>query len=173
VFAAMNDLAGELTILTRDRIRPLIETLATRLDSIATTIDDSAPALISEARELLVSLNTAAAGVNAVLDAPNRDAIAASLRDVRAAAADLRTTQKRADDLLATLNATVDENRPELRQTVLDMERTVGAIAQRIEAITHHLESSSRNIDEFSREIRRNPNRLLFTPKADDVEPES
>ena len=42
--------------------------------------------------------------------------------------------------------------------------------AQRIEAITHHLESSSRNFDEFTREIRRNPNRLLFTAPADEVE---
>jgi phospholipid/cholesterol/gamma-HCH transport system substrate-binding protein len=172
IFAAMNDLAGELTILTRERIRPLIETLATRIDSIATTIDTNAPALVNEARQLLVSLNKAADGVNSVLDAPNRDAIAASLRDVRAVAGELRTTQQRADALLESLNATVEENRPELRQTVLDLEQTVGAIAQRIEAITHHLESSSRNIDEFSREIRRNPNRLLFTPKADQVEDE-
>ena len=50
------------------------------------------------------------------------------------------------------------------------MERAVSAVAQRIDSIAHHLESSSRNFDEFTREIRRNPNRLLFTPKADDVE---
>ena len=80
--------------------------------------------------------------------------------------------QARADALLSSLNATVEENRPEIRQTVLDLQQTVAAIATRIDAITHHLESSSRNIDEFSREIRRNPNRLLFTPKADDVEEE-
>ena len=53
-----------------------------------------------------------------------------------------------------------------------DGRHPVAAIATRIDAITHHLESSSRNLDEFSREIRRNPNRLLFTPKADDVEEE-
>lgn len=172
IFAAMNDLAGELTILTRDRIRPLIETMATRLDSISGTIDTNLPALVAETQKLMERLNHAAEGINGLVDQPNREAIAASLRDVRTVAAELKNTQARADALLASLNDTVAENRPQLRQTVLDLEQTVGAIAQRIDAITHHLESSSRNIDEFAREIRRNPNRLLFTPSADEVEPE-
>jgi phospholipid/cholesterol/gamma-HCH transport system substrate-binding protein len=172
IFAAMNDLAGELTILARDRVRPLVDKLATRLDSISGTIDSNLPALVTDTRELMQRLNTAADGVNDLLAKPNQDAIAASLQDVRKVAAELSKTQQRADALLISLNATVDENRPELRQTVLDLEQTVGAIAQRIEAITHHLESSSRNLDEFAREIRRNPNRLLFTPSADEVEPE-
>jgi phospholipid/cholesterol/gamma-HCH transport system substrate-binding protein len=170
IFAAMNDLAGELTVLTRDRIRPLVETMATRLESISSTIDTNLPALVAETRTLMERLNQAAEGVNGLVDRPNREAIAASLQDMRTVAAELKTTQARADALLASLNATVEENRPELRQTVLDLETTVGAIARRIDAITHHLESSSRNIDEFAREIRRNPNRLLFTPPADEVE---
>lgn len=172
IFLAMNELAGELTVLTRDRVKPLVESLATRLDSITATVDENLPALVDESRGLMARLNRAADGVNELVGEPNRKAIADSLRDVRQVAAELRTTQARADALLLSLNETVAENRPELRQTVLDLQQTVGAIAQRIDAITHHLESSSRNIDEFAREIRRNPNRLLFTPKADDVEPE-
>jgi phospholipid/cholesterol/gamma-HCH transport system substrate-binding protein len=35
VFSAMNELATELTMLSRDRLRPLVDTLATRIDSIA------------------------------------------------------------------------------------------------------------------------------------------
>ena len=170
IFAAMNDLAGELTILTRDRIRPLIDTLATRLDSISGTIDSNLPALVAETRSLMERLNRAAEGVNGLVDAPNRAAVAATLQDLRSVAAELKTTQARADALLVSLNATVDENRPELRQVVLDLEDTVGTVSSRIDAIMHHLDSSSRNIDEFAREIRRNPNRLLFTPPADEVE---
>jgi phospholipid/cholesterol/gamma-HCH transport system substrate-binding protein len=172
LFGAMNDLAGELTILTRDRIRPLIDTLATRIDSITGTIDANLPALVDQTKALVEKLNAAAAGVNEMVGKPNQQAVADTLRDVKQVAEDLKQTQARADALLASLNDTVEENRPEIRQTVLDLEKTVAAIAQRIEAITHHLESSSRNIDEFSREIRRNPNRLLFTPKADQVEEE-
>lgn len=172
IFVAMNELAGELTILTRDRVKPLIENMAMRLDSITSTLDSRLPALVQETQTLMERLNAAAASINDLVAAPNREAIASTLRDVRQVAAELKTTQARADALLVSLNATVDENRPELRQAVLDLEQTVGTIASRIDAITHHLESSSRNIDEFAREIRRNPNRLLFTPKADEVEPE-
>ena len=170
VFAAVNDLAAELNLLTRDRIRPLVEKLTTRVDSISGTLDENAPALMSDARALLERLNRAADGLNSLVDAPNRDAIASSLRDIKTVAAELKTTQAHTNTLLTSLNDAVNENRPDLRQAVVDMERSVGAIAQRIDSIAHHLESSSRNLDEFSREIRRNPNRLLFTPKADDVE---
>ncbi len=170
VFAAMNELAGELTVLSRERIRPLVETLALRVDSLGATLDEGAPTLVLESQRLLERLNQAADSVNAVLDAPNQEAIAGTLRDVRSLAGELKTTQARADALLTSLNETVDENRPGLRQSVQDIERAVGAIAQRIDAITHHLESSSRNFDEFSREIRRSPSRLLFTPPQDQVE---
>ncbi len=170
VFAAMNELAGELTVLSRERIRPLIETLALRVDSLGATLDEGAPKLVLESQRLLERLNQAADSVNAVLDAPNRDAIAGTLRDVRALAGELKATKAHADKLLLSLNSAVDENRPALRQSVEDIERTIGAIAQRIDAITHHLESSSRNFDEFSREIRRSPNRLLFTAPQDEVE---
>ena len=74
------------------------------------------------------------------------------------------------DRHLDTLKDAVDENRPELRQAVQDLELTLGVIAGRIDSITHHLENSSRNMDEFTREIRRHPNRLIVSPPADDVE---
>lgn len=170
VFSAMNELATELTMLSRDRLRPLVDTLATRIDSIAGNVDASAPALLAEAQRLLQRLNDAADNANRMLDAPNQQAIAAILQDARAVAAELKNTQASAQELLADLRGAVAENRPALQQTVLDLERTVGAVAQRIDAITRHLESSSRHFDEFSREIRRSPNRLLFTPPADEVE---
>ncbi len=83
---------------------------------------------------------------------------------------DLRQTRARADALLDSLNDTVAENRPDIRSAVNDLQQTVAAVAQRIDTITYHLESSSRNLNEFSREIRQAPNRLLFTPPADEVE---
>jgi phospholipid/cholesterol/gamma-HCH transport system substrate-binding protein len=170
MFSAVNDLATELTVLSQERLRPLVDSLAVKVDSIAGNVDASAPALLAEAQRLLEQLNSAAARANRVLDTPNQEAIAGMLQDVRDVAAELKNTRANADALLVTLRSAVDENRPGLQQTVLDLERTVGSVAQRIDAITRNLESSSRNFDEFSREIRRSPNRLLFTPPADQVE---
>ena len=55
------------------------------------------------------------------------------------------------------------------RMTIRDLAQVTSALAARIDAISHNLESSSRNFNEFTREIRKSPNRLLFTPEADDV----
>jgi phospholipid/cholesterol/gamma-HCH transport system substrate-binding protein len=169
VFAAMNDLAGELTLLTRDQLRPLVGTLADRLESITGSIDAGLPTLVQESQALLARLNNAAIGMEDLLAAPNREAVAGMLADVRQVASELQATRERADRLLAGLDDAVQENRPALQQSVADLERTIGAVAQRIDSITHHLESSSRNFDEFSREIRRSPNRLLFTAPADRI----
>lgn len=170
LFLALNGLAQEVNSLTQTKIRPLVDTLAQRIDSIGGAIDASAPTLLSEAQALLARLNTAADGVNHVLDAPNQQAIRDTLGNVRQLSADLAATQQRADALLDSLKGAVDENRPELRQAVQDLEATLGVIAGRIDSITHHLENSSRNMDEFTREIRRHPNRLIVSPPADNVE---
>ena len=170
LFLALNGLAQEVNSLTQTKIRPLIDTLAERIESIGGAIDASAPTLLSEAQALLGRLNSAADRVNHVLDTPNQQAIRDTLANVRTLSADLAATQQRADALLDSLKDAVDENRPELRQAVQDLELTLGVIAVRIDSITHHLENSSRNMDEFTREIRRHPNRLIVSPPADDVE---
>ena len=170
LFVAMNELAGELTVLTRERIRPLVDTLATRLDSISGTLDENLPGIAGQSRELLERLNRSAASLEQTLGPENRRAVARSLENVQALSADLRQTRERADALLDSLNDTVAENRPDIRNAVNDLQQTVAAVAQRIDTITYHLESSSRNLNEFSREIRQAPNRLLFTPPADEVE---
>ena len=170
LFAAMNDLAGELTVLTRDRIRPLVDTLGARLDSISGTLDDNLPGIASQSRELLERLNRSAAALEQTLGPENRQAVARTLQNVAALSNDLHQTRERADALVAALNDTVAENRPDIRNAVHDLQQTVAAVAQRIDTITYHLESSSRNLNEFSREIRQAPNRLLFTPPPDEVE---
>ncbi len=169
VFTALNDLAGEVTVLTRERITPLVETLSARVDSITTSIDTQTPLLFEEASALLAKLNTAAVSVNDVLSPENRGNIDATLAHIRAVTADLEGTQDQLDKVLANVDAIAAENRPTIREAVLNVSQITASIARRIDAIANHLESSSRNIDEFSREIRKSPNRLLFTPPADDV----
>src|SRR5690606_2838951 len=115
LFVAMNELAGELTVLTRERIRPLVDTLATRLDSISGTLDENLPGIAGQSRELLERLNRSAASLEQTLGPENRRAVARSLENVQALSADLRQTRERADALLDSLNDTVAENRPDIR----------------------------------------------------------
>jgi len=125
---------------------------------------------VAESQALLARLNRAADQANALMGEQNREAIAGTLTDLRALAADLRQTHAQTRALIDGLNGVVIDNRTQIHQLVSDLERVVGTLAQRMDTVAHHLDSSSRNFDEFAREIRRNPNRLLFSPKADEVE---
>ena len=176
VFGAVNDLASEVTILTRDRLRPLIENLSTRVESITATIDAGAPALVAEADALLKRLNAASDSVNQILSTRNREYIDTTLSDLagtaanaRQVSAELDESRRRLEALLSELRDTVADNRPDIRKAVTDLSQITGSLARRIDSISHNLESSSRNLSEFTREVRKNPNRLLFTPKADNV----
>jgi phospholipid/cholesterol/gamma-HCH transport system substrate-binding protein len=176
VFAAVNGLAQELSVLTKDRLRPLLETLSTRVDSISARVDASTPTLLAEAERLLKQLNRASTSVNAVLSTSNRQHVDQMLADLAATAgnvkqvsADLEATRVALDQLLAELHGTVSDNRPELQQAVADFGQVTRSLARRIEAISQNLEASSRNFNEFAREVRQHPNRLMFSPKADAV----
>lgn len=173
VFGALSELSGEITVLTRDHIRPLIDTLGRRLDSITTTLDERTPAILDQARDLLVRLNSTVTSVDDVLRLENRENIAATLASIRAVSEDLKGTQAKLNEALEDVAGIAKENRPVLQETVQNLSQITASVARRIDAIAHNLESSSRNLDEFSREIRKSPNRLLFTPPADEVEVES
>jgi phospholipid/cholesterol/gamma-HCH transport system substrate-binding protein len=169
VFAALNELAGEVTSLTRNRISPLVETLSKRVDSISQSFDAQTPVLLTDASQLLKKLNEAAEAMNLVLGPDNRDNVEQTLASIRQVASDLRGTQDRLDQLLADAGSIAAENKPVIRDSIRDLSQITTALARRIDTIAHNLESSSRNLDEFTREIRKSPNRLLLSPKADEV----
>ncbi len=170
IFAAMNELAGQITELTRNQITPLIQTLSQRVDSITGTIDEKTPQILDRTRTLLEQLNTASSSLNDVLKPENRAAVGQILGQVDALTSELRKTRETLDQALGEIAGIAKENRPELRNSVQDLSSVLQALSARMDVITHHLESSSRNLDEFSREIRTHPNRLIIAPKADKVE---
>jgi phospholipid/cholesterol/gamma-HCH transport system substrate-binding protein len=172
LFAAMNELAGQVSELTRTQISPLIQTLSQRVDSITGTIDKSAPIVLDQTRALLDRMNHASDALNDVLKPENRAAVGAILGEVRNLSAELRKTRSTLDQALGDLAGIAKENRPDVRRSVQDLSSVLEALSSRMDVITHHLESSSRNLDEFSREIRKSPNRLIIAPKADQLQDE-
>lgn len=170
IFSAVNELAGQLTELTRDQIAPLIKNLSQHVDSIAAVIDKNTPELVEQSRALLHRLNAASDALNDVLKPENRAAITATLGNARELSKDLLATQTQLHDALAQVDSLVRENRPGIRDVVTDLRSTLSALSARIDSITQHLAIASRNFDEFSHEIRKHPNALLLAPKADKVE---
>ena len=172
IFAAMNELAGQVSELTRTQISPLIQTLSQRVDSITGTLDKSAPLIMDQTRALLDRMNRASDALNDVLKPQNRAVVGAILGQVKGLSTELRKTRETLDQALGDLAGIAKENRPDVRRSVQDLGSVMEALSSRMDVITHHLESSSRNLDEFSREIRKSPNRLIIAPKGDKLEDE-
>lgn len=172
IFAAMNELAGQVSELTRTQISPLIQTLSKRVDSITGTLDRSAPLIMDQTRALLDRMNRASDALNDVLKPENRAVVGAILGQVKGLSTELRKTRETLDQALGDLAGIAKENRPDVRRSVQDLGSVMEALSSRMDVITHHLESSSRNLDEFSREIRKSPNRLIIAPKGDKLEDE-
>ena len=172
IFTAVNELAGQLSDLTRNQIAPLIKNLSEHVDSIAAVIDKNTPELVEQSRALLHRLNAASDALNDVLKPENRAAIDATLGNTRELSKELLATQNQLHDAIDQVDSLVRENRPGVRDVVTDLRSTLSALSARIDSITQHLAIASRNFDEFSREIRKHPNALLLAPKADKVEGE-
>lgn len=172
IFSAMNELAGQITGLTHNQIAPLIETLSKRVDSITGAIDKGTPDIVAQSQRLLNRLNRVSDSLDDMLKPDNRAAVAAILANTQAMTKQLRDTQQKLDDAIGQLNGIARENRPGIRDSVTDLRAVLEALSGRMDSISQHLENASRNFDEFAREVRKNPNRLLISPKADKVEEE-
>jgi len=170
IFSAVNELASQLTELTRDQIAPLIKNLSQHVDSIASVLDKNTPELVEQSKQLLHRLNSASDSLDDLLKQENRAAVSAILVNVRDLSHDLRATQDQLKDVLEQVDSIVRENRPGVRDAVSDLRATLAALSGRIDSITQHLAVASRNFDEFSHEIRKHPNSLLLAPKADKLE---
>jgi phospholipid/cholesterol/gamma-HCH transport system substrate-binding protein len=170
IFAAMNELAVQITTLTRDQIAPLIKNLSQHVDSIASVIDKNTPELVEQSHVLLTKLTTASESMNDVLKPENRAALSSILANVRDLTHELKSTQQKLDDAMGQLDSIAKENRPGVRQAVDDLRAVLASLSGRVDSIMQHLEVASRNFDEFAREVRKSPNRLLIAPKADKLQ---
>lgn len=172
LFTSMNALAVQLGDLTRNQITPLVKSLSTHVDSIASTIDENTPELVAQSRALLQRLNSASASVDDLLKPQNRAAIGAILGNVQALSQDLRETRAKLNGAITQIDDVIRENRPGVRDSVDDLRGILASLSERIDSITQNLAVAARNFNEFSREIRMSPNRLLIAPKRDKVDEE-
>ncbi|MBK7012392.1 MAG: MCE family protein [Xanthomonadales bacterium] len=170
VFAAVGELAWQVSALTREQITPMIALLSKRVDSITGSLDNNTPEILGQAQTLLGKLNDASGALDDLLKPQNRAAVASILGNVQGLSGELRDTRKTLDQTVGELADIARENRGDIRGAMTDLATVMASLSSRMDVITHHLESATRNLDEFSREIRRNPGQLLRSPEPDKLE---
>lgn len=177
MMSLLNSMAYELKDLSDTRIKPLLENLNRRIDSVGGELDESIPRLTANANALLERLSAGAAGLQALFSEENRDRVGNVLENTERMSRNMAELSERfggmredLDRLLAGSNEILAENRDDIREAVAALRRSMEVVSRNIDGIVYHLEASSRNMNEFSRQIRQNPGLLLGTQPPRDSE---
>ena len=184
IFAAINDVASELQVVTRESLRPLIDNLNSQIQLLATELHDlttgSVRPLIdninqklgeqvfTDIKALLDKLNKSADRMLLLMDDDNQQNLDQFLANMESASKAMNELLERMEQtrlatnqLVHNVDGMVVDNSENIRESFNDLHNTLDVISQNINAITYHLEGSSRNIHELSREVRENPGLLL------------
>jgi phospholipid/cholesterol/gamma-HCH transport system substrate-binding protein len=157
VLAAFNDVASELTEISEQSLKPLLESLG-----------QGTPKIVTNVEEFTTALNVTLERIDALLSPGNIDRIDRILVNLEttssgfaAVAGDLSRTRAEIDQLLRTVDDLLDRNQGEIGHAISDLHDSLEAVARHIDAISANLEHSSRNLSEFSRQIRENPGLIV------------
>ncbi len=179
IFAAMADIASEVTTLSQSGLKPLVETLNRTVAAFAPLLEERAPQLLDNLLTLSSDLATKTPrissnveqmtnGLNRVFSDANTQKLEAAIANTDRTAANLaeltgslRSSKQKVDDVLAALDKAVTGGGDSVAQSLKDLRYTLQAVARNIDSVTYNVEGTARNMNEFTREIRQNPTLLL------------
>ena len=184
IFAAVNEVAGDIRELSRDSLRPMIDNLNKRIgmladdltsltkESIRPLVDNIGQKLdkqvLNDLVTLLGKLNNSADRLLVLMDEDNQKNLAQFLGNMKDASVALNDVVFRIEETRAAMNEVlididgiVSDNREKVKISINDLQKTLNIISDNINAIIYHLEGSSQNIHELSREVRENPGLIL------------
>ena len=160
LFSVMSDMAGEVTDIAENDIRPLLATInktaeafSLTVGTVGTLVDEDGTKVIKTFSQLADDLNTRLPRIT-----ENVDTSAANFAGLTR---DLAETRSKLDKLLQVSEAILGENRTEVRKSIEDLKHVTDSLARHIDAVNQNVEGTARNMFEFSREIRQNPGLLL------------
>ncbi len=174
IFGSLGDLADNVNDLTEQKIKPLIDTISERIDSITLNIEGSTPLVIEDIRTLLERLDGAAQGIQQIMRPGNITRIdnimvnaEQATADIAAMTSELDQIRRQVSTLTAEMNGMLSETKGTLSDTMIRMRASINDFAVRLESIGHNIDEASRNFNEFTRGIRKDPSTLIFSPDAD------
>jgi phospholipid/cholesterol/gamma-HCH transport system substrate-binding protein len=173
LFAAMDDVAGQITDLNQTALKPLLISLNQQVGTLGAIVQQHAPDLMANllliSRDLAVKTPkitsdvekmTATLSGKVVTDA-NAENIRVTLANMAQLSAGLQDSRLKVESTLAALDKAVAGNKDNIDQSLKDLRHTLAAIAQSIDSVTYNLDGATRNLHEFSRQIRDNPGVLI------------
>jgi phospholipid/cholesterol/gamma-HCH transport system substrate-binding protein len=168
LFTTVNTVAGEVSVLLNETVRPLLENLNSRISGVGDQVDDRLPVILTGLIELLQSLRMSADRLPQLLGETTEEKIGNVLANSERLTSnllklseDLLATRRQLDELLAESQGAVRENRQDIRIAVHALRNSLEAVSAQTDGILQNLDGTTRNLNEFSRQIRQNPGLLL------------
>lgn len=186
IFAAISEVAGEMSELSDTSLKPLLssvnqavktfekilgtdgEALVKEIRVVTKDIAEKVPGITKNVQSFAQKLNNTGDEINLLLRPENRKKVEVLISDISKAmtnfsslSEDLKGSQAKLDTLLANMNKTVGGNKKNIDKAVKDFRYIVSTVAEHIQAFNQNMEATSRNMYEFSRQIRQNPGLLL------------
>ncbi|MBL4616045.1 MAG: MCE family protein [Magnetovibrio sp.] len=174
LFKVMSGVAGDISNLAENDLRPLLATINTAVGNFAITVELVGELLDEDGQRMIKQFANVADDLSGlVVDLNKRlpriaESVDTSTANFATLSRDLSHTRGKldqllgtADDLMANSNAMVAENRAEVRKSIKDLKHVTDSLARHIDSVNQNIEGTARNMYEFSREIRQNPGLLL------------
>ncbi len=154
LMSSFNTIANEVTSLSSEKLRPLLDNLNKQVDDIGSRLSEQIPKIGENVNKLLVKLDQSAESLNDIIGGKNRKKIDAMLSN-------FKTTSEQMVQLSKKLNRIVGKNEQGIHRSINALRKSLETISGRISAIVYNIEQTSRNMSEFSHKIRQNPGLLI------------
>jgi phospholipid/cholesterol/gamma-HCH transport system substrate-binding protein len=166
LFSVMSEMAGEVTDIAENDIRPLLATISKTAEAFAVTVNTVGTLVDEDGTRVVKTFAQLADDLNARLPRITEN-VDASAANFAALSKDLADTRGKLDAVLEVSESMLGENRAQVRKSIEDLKHVTDSLARHIDSVNQNVEGTARNMFEFSREIRQNPGLLLSgtTPK--------
>ncbi len=174
LFAQLGDVSNNITDLTEEKIKPMLDMLYERLDSITAQIDNGLPEIMNNINSSTAELNKLVTSANQVLSTENTENIEVFVANLAKLTSQMEHSIQSLDQGLNNINGLVSDARGLISADDSDMATLLKtasdsmlALSNKLDSITNEIESASMNLNEATNQIRRNPSSLIFSSDAE------
>ena len=169
--AMLNTIAGEITDLSKNSVKPLIAAIHTQVNLTGDKLDAVSTRLLT----VLNKFQNNSEQLTILLGGKNQQHIENLFENADQASRKLLSLAKgfeaTSDELTVLLQQSasmMSDNNQDIRHAVVDLRMTMSTVSRSINSIVDNLDSSSRNMNEFSRRIRENPSAIINSKPPED-----
>ncbi len=170
LFAQLGGVSENITDITEDKIKPMLDMLYERLDSITLQIDQGLPDIMGNVESTTGELKLLMESANKVLSNENTENIDLFIGNLANLSHQMQSSVKELDKGLANINGLVSDARGLISADDSDMAKLLKtasqsmlALSNKLDSITNEIESASMNLNEATNLIRKNPSSLIFS----------